>query len=80
METTLAHIVPEFTANLLLPAVMFIYLLTIDWRVGLSNLVLVVIGVCFASVMMLKSRGEFEVTVQKTKHLNDTAVEYINGI
>ena len=30
METTLAHIVPEFTANILLPAVMFIYLMTID--------------------------------------------------
>ncbi len=80
METTLAHIVPEFTANILLPAIIFIYLLTIDWRVGLANLISVVIGVFFASVMMLKSQGEFEVTVQKTKYLNDTAVEYINGI
>lgn len=80
METTLAHIVPEFTANLLLPAVMFFYLLTIDWRMGLSNLISVVIGALFATVMMIKSQGEFEVTVQKTKYLNDTAVEYINGI
>ncbi len=80
METTLAHIVPEFTANILLPAIIFIYLLTIDWRVGLANLISVVIGIFFASVMMIKSRGEFEVTVQKTKYLNDTAVEYINGI
>ncbi len=80
METTLAHIVPEFTANILLPAIIFIYLLTIDWRVGLANLISVVIGVSFASVMMKKSQGEFEVTVQKTKYLNDTAVEYINGI
>lgn len=80
METTLAHIVPEFTANLLLPAVMFFYLLTIDWRMGLSNLISVVIGVFFATIMMIKSQGEFEVTVQKTKYLNDTAVEYINGI
>nr|MCR5556550.1 ABC transporter ATP-binding protein/permease [Butyrivibrio sp.] len=80
METTLAHIVPEFTANILLPAIIFIYLLTIDWRVGLANLISVVIGVFFASVMMIKSQGEFEVTVQKTKYLNDTAVEYINGI
>ncbi|MBE6035915.1 MAG: ABC transporter ATP-binding protein [Clostridiales bacterium] len=80
METTLAHIVPEFTANILLPAIIFIYLLTIDWRVGLANLISVVIGVAFASVMMIKSQGEFEVTVQKTKFLNDTAVEYINGI
>jgi ATP-binding cassette subfamily B protein len=80
METTLAHIIPEFTANLLLPIVMFIYIMTIDWRVGLANLISAVIGVFCASVMMVKSRGEFEYTVQKTKYLNDTAVEYINGI
>ena len=80
METTLAHIVPEFTSNILLPIVMFIYLLTLDWRVGLSNLIPAFIGVGFAAVMMAKSQGEFEVTVQKTKYLNDTAVEYINGI
>ncbi len=80
METTLAHIVPEFTANILLPIIMFIYLLTIDYRMGLSNLIPAVIGVLFAAVMMMKSQGEFEVTVQKTKYLNDTAVEYINGI
>ncbi len=80
METTLAHIVPEFTSNILLPIVMFIYLLTLDWRVGLSNLIPAIIGVGFATVMMIKSQGEFEVTVQKTKYLNDTAVEYINGI
>ena len=80
METTLAHIVPEFTSNILLPIVMFIYLLTLDWRVGLSNLIPAIIGVGFAAVMMAKSQGEFEVTVQKTKYLNDTAVEYINGI
>lgn len=30
METTLAHIIPEFTANILLPIVMFIYLLMLD--------------------------------------------------
>ena len=80
METTLAHIIPEFTANLLLPIVMFIYMLTLDWRVGLANLISAVVGVICASVMMVKSQGEFEYTVQKTKYLNDTAVEYINGI
>ncbi|MCR4757541.1 MAG: ABC transporter ATP-binding protein/permease [Butyrivibrio sp.] len=80
MEKTLAHIVPEFTSNILLPIVMFIYLLTLDWRVGLSNLIPAFIGLVFAAVMMAKSQGEFAVTVQKTKYLNDTAVEYINGI
>lgn len=80
MEKTLAHIVPEFTANILLPAVMFIYLLTIDWRLGLANLISVVIGLVFVTGMMIKSKGGYEVSVEKTKKLNDTAVEYINGI
>ena len=80
METTLAHIVPEFTANLLLPIVMFIYLLTLDWRLGLSNLLGAFIGLIFMGVMLYKSRGGYELSVQKTKKLNDTAVEYINGI
>ena len=80
METTLAHIVPEFTANILLPIIMFIYILTIDWRLGLANLVGALIGLIFMAVMMMKSKGGYELSVQKTKKLNDTAVEYINGI
>ena len=80
METTLAHIVPEFTANLLLPVVMFIYLIVLDWRLGLSNLVGAVIGLFCMTIMMNMSRGRFEITVEKTKALNNTAVEYINGI
>lgn len=80
METTLAHIVPEFTANILLPIIMFIYLLTLDWRLGLSNLIGAAIGLVFMAVMMAKSKGGYELSVEKTKKLNDTAVEYINGI
>ena len=80
METTLAHIIPEFTANILLPSVMFLYILTIDWRMGLANLISAVIGIICAAVMLVKSKGLFDYTVKKTKYLNDTAVEYINGI
>ncbi len=80
METTLAHIVPEFTANLILPVVMFVYIMTIDWRLGLANLIGAVIGLVFMAVMFAKSKGGYELSVEKTKKLNDTAVEYINGI
>ena len=80
METTLAHIVPEFTANLLLPVIMFIYLLTLDWRLGLANLVGAAIGLVCAMIMFAKSKGGYELSIEKTKKLNDTAVEYINGI
>ncbi len=80
METTLAHIVPEFTANLLLPVIMFIYLLTLDWRLGLANLIGAAIGLVCAVIMFARSKGGYELSVEKTKKLNDTAVEYINGI
>ena len=80
METTLAHMIPEFTANLILPIVMFIYIMTIDWRLGLANLVGAMIGLVFMAVMFVKSKGGYELSVEKTKKLNDTAVEYINGI
>ncbi len=39
METTLAHIIPEFTANIQLPLVMFVYLILVDWRMALANLI-----------------------------------------
>lgn len=80
MEKTLAHIVPECTANILLPQVMFIYLLTVDWRMGLANFISVFIGLVSMGLMMKRSKGCFEITLEKTKRLNDTAVEYINGI
>ena len=80
METTLAHIVPEFTANILLPIVMFVYIMTIDWRLGLANLAGAAIGLVFMAVMFARSKGGYELSVEKTKKLNDTAVEYINGI
>ena len=51
METTLAHMVPEFTANILLPLVMFIYIMTIDWRMGLANFVGAAIGLVFIEWM-----------------------------
>lgn len=80
METTLAHIIPEFTANILLPIAMFGYLLFIDWRLGLANLAGALIGLVCMGIMFYKSRGGYELSIEKTKKLNDTAVEYINGI
>ena len=50
METTMAHIIPEFTANILLPLVMFVYMMILDWRLGLSNLIPVAIGLSIWSL------------------------------
>ena len=55
IETTLAHIVPEFTANLLIPAVILIYIFILDWRMGLASLATVPGGVFCYAIMMAGS-------------------------
>jgi len=80
IETTLAHMIPEVTSNLIIPFVIFAYMLRIDWRLALLSLVTVPIGGLFFMLMMRGSQESYENTVVKTKALNDTAVEYIGGI
>ena len=80
IETTLAHIVPEFTANLLIPIVILVYIFTIDWRMGLASLATVPLGMFCYVFMMAGSAKFYARTVTATKALNDTAVEYIGGI
>ena len=52
----------------------------IDWRLALLSLITVPVGLFFFALMMRGSKESYENTVVKTKALNDTAVEYINGI
>lgn len=80
IETTLAHVLPEFTANLLAPLAVFIYLLVIDWRMALVSLITLVIGMIAFMGEMIGYEESYQNTIDKTKILNDTAVEYINGI
>lgn len=80
IETTLAHILPEFTSNLLAPICVFIYLLILDWRMALVSLISLPLGLIAYMGMMIGYDESYKNTVIKTKTLNDTAVEYINGI
>ena len=80
IETTLAHIVPEFTANFLIPIIILVYIFTIDWRMGLASLATVPLGLFCYVFMMAGSAKFYQRTVTATKALNDTAVEYIGGI
>lgn len=80
IETTLAHVIPEFTSNLLGPVVILIYFFTIDYRLALWSLVPIVVGFISYFGMMLDFKPNFEKTVKATKDLNDAAVEYIDGI
>ena len=80
METTLAHIVPEYTSNIILSAVLVVYLFILDWRLALACMAVVPVGVIAMCFMMKDGPARFKYALDKTKALNDTAVEYINGI
>ena len=80
IETTLAHIIPEVISNALVPVGILILMFIVDWRLALLSLISVPVGLIFYCLMMNGSKESFQNTIDKTKALNDTAVEYINGI
>ena len=80
IETSLAHLVPEFTANILGPILVVIYLFRLDWRMALASFLVVPIGFIAYLGMFKDFSKSYQNTIDKTKALNDVAVEYINGI
>ncbi len=80
IETTLAHMVPEMTSNIAGAIAVLVLLFCTDWRMGLASLIVLPLGIlCFLS-MFNGYEERFGRAIRSTKALNDTAVEYINGI
>lgn len=79
-ETTLAHIIPEMTANILGPIVLFIYMLTLDWRVTLLSLIPLGVGILFMMPPMKRAKVKFPQAVKIGQRMSNIIVEYINGI
>ena len=80
IETTLAHILPEFTSCLLAPVLIFLYLLLTDVRMAFIALIPTGLGIIFAIGLFSGYEESYQKTVETTKTLNNTAVEYVNGI
>lgn len=80
IETTMAHVVPEMTSNILVPVAIIIYLFTIDWRMALSSLVTVPLGLLCYMEMMKDYEKNYGNYINKNKILNAASVEYVAGI
>lgn len=80
METTLAHLFPEMTANVAGPVLILIYLFVLDWRMALLSLVTIPVGMLFAMSVMGNYAKDYEGAVKTTMEMNATIVEYIGGI
>ena len=80
METTLAHLFPEMTANIVTPAITVIYMFILDWRLALLSLAVFPIAFVFMMTVMGNYAKDYEGAVKATTEMSGTMIEYINGI
>ena len=80
METTLAHLFPEMTANIAAPVLTILYLFVLDWRLALLSLVVFPVAFFFMMTVMGGYGKDYEGAVKATNEMSSTLIEYINGI
>ena len=80
IETTLAHLLPEMTTNIVGALAVLALLFSVDWRMGLSMLIVVPLGGAALMSMFHDYEKNFQRAGASTTALNATAVEYISGI
>lgn len=80
MEPTLAHLIPEMTANLVVPLAIAVYIFLIDWRMGLASLATTAVGMIAASGSGKTYAKRWEGAVKVGKEMANAIVEYIGGI
>lgn len=80
METTLAHLFPEMTANIAAPVLTILYLFVLGWRLALLSLVVFPVAFFFMMTVMGGYGKDYAGAVQATTEMSTTLIEYINGI
>ena len=80
METTLAHLFPEMTANITAPVLTLIYIFVLDWRLALLSLAVFPIAFVFMMTVMGGYAKDYAGAVQATNEMSGAMVEYINGV
>lgn len=80
METTMAHLFPEMTANIAAPVLTIVYLFVLDWRLALLSLVVFPVAFFFMMTVMGGYGKDYAGAVQATNEMSSTLIEYINGI
>ncbi len=80
MERTLAHMLPELTANLLAPAAMMIWCFFIDWRLAVCILVWIIAGFAATGGIMKNYPEKYAGQISAMKSMNQAVTEYVGGI
>ena len=80
IEPPLAHMIPELTSNLLLPLAIFVWMLVIDWRLGLSVLIAPILSMIPMAFLMKNFNSQYAAYMEANNHVNSVIIEYVEGI
>ena len=80
LEPPLAHMIPELTSNVLLPIAIFIWMLAIDWRLGLAVLIAPVLAMIPMFCLMRNYNSQYAAYMEANNHVNNVIIEYVEGI
>lgn len=80
LERPIAHVIPEVLANAIVPIVLVVIIFTLDWRIGVANLISLPVGLLF-TLLMMSGYQEKSLRYQRAaKEMNTSIVEYVRGI
>lgn len=80
VEKTLAHFLPEMTANLCIPIGLVIWMFVIDSRLAFCVLLWIITGLAVSCGMMKDYDKKFAGQIAVGKNMNQAVVEYVGGI
>ena len=80
MERPIAHMIPELTSNIIGAIAVWIYMMAVDWRMGLICLISVPVGLMFFGFIARTYSEDYRKSVEITQDMNASIVEYVHGI
>ncbi len=80
IELLLAHTLPEGIANLAVPAMVYVGMFLVDWKLALLALGSLPLGLLAMMAMYKIGMGKMKSYYTAAQKMNNTIVEYINGM
>ena len=80
IELLLAHALPEGVANIAIPLFVFIAMFFVDWKLALLSLCSLPLGLVAMMFMYHAGTSKMDAYYGAARKMNNTIVEYINGM
>lgn len=80
IELLLAHALPEGIANIAVPVFVFIAMFFVDWKLALLSLCSLPLGFVAMGAMYHSGMSKMDAYYKAAQKMNNTIVEYINGM